>query len=63
MRRQRQMWIRDSSTVNSLSEARNNYLPEGAEALQQIRRRVKQVWWLNLEARSRWYSGDAVMDR
>ncbi|WP_290518429.1 VWA domain-containing protein [Alcanivorax sp.] len=51
------------TTVIILGDARNNYLPEGAEVLQQIRRRVKQVWWLNPEARSRWNSGDAVMDR
>ena len=51
------------ATVIILGDARNNYLPEGAEVLQQIRRRVKQVWWLNPEARSRWNSGDAVMDR
>lgn len=51
------------TTVIILGDARNNYLPEGAEVLQQIRRRVKQVWWLNPESRSRWNSGDAVMDR
>jgi uncharacterized protein with von Willebrand factor type A (vWA) domain len=51
------------TTVIILGDARNNYLPEGAEVLAQIRRRVKQVWWLNPEARSRWNSGDAVMDR
>ena len=51
------------TTVIILGDARNNYLPDGAETLQAIRRRVKQVWWLNPEYRSRWNSGDAVMDR
>ena len=51
------------TTVIILGDARNNYLPDGAETLQAIRRRVKQVWWLNPESRSRWNSGDAVMDR
>ena len=46
-----------------LGDARNNALPEGAETLAQIRRRVRQVWWLNPESRSQWNSGDAVMDR
>ena len=51
------------TTVIILGDARNNYLPDGAETLQAIRRRVKQVWWLNPESRGRWNSGDAVMDR
>lgn len=51
------------TTVIILGDARNNYLPDGAETLQAIRRRVKQVWWLNPEPRARWNSGDAVMDR
>lgn len=51
------------TTVIILGDARNNYLPDGAETLQAIRRRVKQVWWLNPESRSRWNSGDALMDR
>lgn len=49
------------TTVIILGDARNNYLPERAELLGQIRRRVKQIWWLNPEARSQWNSGDAVM--
>lgn len=49
------------TTVIILGDARNNYLPERAELLAQIRRRVKQIWWLNPEARSQWNSGDAVM--
>ncbi|MZR61331.1 VWA domain-containing protein [Alcanivorax sp. DP30] len=49
------------TTVIILGDARNNYLPERAELLGQIRRRVKQVWWLNPESRSQWNSGDAVM--
>ena len=51
------------TTVIILGDARNNALPEGAQTLAQIRRRVRQVWWLNPEARSQWNSGDAVMDR
>ena len=49
------------TTVIILGDARNNYLPERAELLGQIRRRVKQVWWLNPESRNQWNSGDAVM--
>ncbi|MCK0155247.1 VWA domain-containing protein [Alcanivorax sp. S6407] len=49
------------TTVIILGDARNNYLPERAELLGQIRRRAKQVWWLNPEARRQWNSGDAVM--
>ncbi|MCG8394816.1 MAG: VWA domain-containing protein [Pseudomonadales bacterium] len=51
------------TTVIILGDARNNDLPDRAEVLGQIRRRVKQVWWLNPESRSRWNSGDAIMDR
>ena len=50
------------TTVIILGDARNNALPDRAELLGQIRRRVKQVWWLNPEPRSQWNSGDAVMD-
>lgn len=51
------------TTVIILGDARNNALPERAELLGQVRRRVKQIWWLNPESRSQWNSGDAVMDR
>lgn len=49
------------TTVIILGDARNNYLPERAELLGQVRRRVKQIWWLNPESRGQWNSGDAVM--
>ena len=49
------------TTVIILGDARNNYLPERAELLGQVRRRVKQIWWLNPESRNQWNSGDAVM--
>ncbi|MDX1803050.1 MAG: VWA domain-containing protein [Alcanivorax sp.] len=51
------------TTVIILGDARNNFLPDGADTLARIRRRVRQVWWLNPESPARWNSGDAVMDR
>jgi hypothetical protein len=49
------------TTVVVLGDARNNYHPVHAEALAEIARRAKHVWWLNPEPRAYWDTGDSVL--
>ena len=51
------------STVVVLGDGRNNYFDPQARLLQEISRRVKQVFWLNPETRDRWSDGDSEMRR
>jgi uncharacterized protein len=51
------------STVLVLGDARNNYRRANEEALGEIRRRSKRVYWLNPEARAQWDSGDSIASR
>jgi hypothetical protein len=44
-----------------LGDARNNYHPAQAELLEDIRSRVKALYWLNPEPKSYWNSGDSVL--
>ena len=44
-----------------LGDARNNRRPPRADLLQQLRRQVRRVVWLNPEPRLRWNTGDSVM--
>ncbi len=50
------------TTVLILGDARNNYHPAHAEVLEDLRSRVKALYWLNPEPRSYWNSGDSVLD-
>ena len=49
------------TTVLILGDARNNYHPAQAEVLEDIRSRVKALYWLNPEPRSYWNSGDSIL--
>jgi uncharacterized protein len=48
------------STVLILGDARTNYRPPGARAVEQLQRRARRVWWLNPEPRGAWDTGDSV---
>jgi len=49
------------TTVLILGDARNNYHPAQANVLEDIRSRVKALYWLNPEPRSYWNSGDSIL--
>jgi uncharacterized protein with von Willebrand factor type A (vWA) domain len=49
------------STVLILGDARNNYHPAQAHVLEDIRSRVKALYWLNPEPRNYWNSGDSIL--
>ena len=49
------------TTVLILGDARNNYHPAQSEVLEDIRSRVKALYWLNPEPRSYWNSGDSIL--
>ncbi|RMH44590.1 MAG: VWA domain-containing protein [Deltaproteobacteria bacterium] len=49
------------TTVLVIGDGRNNYHPSNHAALGDIRRRAKQLWWLNPEAPSAWGFGDSAM--
>lgn len=51
------------STVIVLGDARNNYYDLELNTFKDISKRVKQVFWLNPEARDSWSEGDSVMLR
>jgi uncharacterized protein with von Willebrand factor type A (vWA) domain len=51
------------TTVIILGDARNNRGNPNVEALAHIKRRSKQVLWLNPEQEARWGSGDSEMPR
>ncbi|MGB3696245.1 MAG: VWA domain-containing protein [Gordonia sp. (in: high G+C Gram-positive bacteria)] len=47
------------SALLILGDARNNFRPTHADALAQMRDRVRNAYWLNPERRSSWDSGDS----
>ena len=49
------------TTVLILGDARNNYHPAQAAMLEDIRSRVRAMYWLNPEPRSYWNSGDSIL--
>ena len=49
------------TTVLILGDARNNYHPARAEALEEIAHRVKALYWLNPEPVNYWNSGDSIL--
>jgi uncharacterized protein with von Willebrand factor type A (vWA) domain len=49
------------STVLILSDGRNNARDPRPDALEQIGRMARKVYWLNPESRFRWDTGDSVM--
>lgn len=48
------------TTVLVLGDARNNHRASGAEALAELHRRAKRVYWLNPEPVNQWGSGDSI---
>ncbi|HEX2048476.1 MAG TPA: VWA domain-containing protein [Acidimicrobiales bacterium] len=53
--------ITPRTSVVILGDARNNYHASHAEALAEVRRRARRVWWLNPEPRSYWDTGDSIV--
>ncbi|MBW3562832.1 MAG: VWA domain-containing protein [Actinobacteria bacterium] len=49
------------TTLVVLGDARTNHRSTGADALHDVRRRVRAVHWLNPEPRSHWDAGDSEM--
>ena len=49
------------ATLVVLGDGRTNYLPPDADALQQIAKRVRGLYWLVPEAPSLWSSGDSAL--
>jgi len=47
------------SSLLILGDARNNYSDLALDALADVRKRVKNAWWLNPEARRHWDTGDS----
>ncbi|MFP4149328.1 MAG: vWA domain-containing protein [Nitriliruptoraceae bacterium] len=47
-------------TVLVLGDARNNHRQANAWVLEEVRRRARQVYWLNPEPRRFWDSGDSI---
>ena len=55
--------VNKKTTVLVLGDGRNNYNLPGDQFLGEIRRRAKQVLWLNPEGRATWGFGDSEMAR
>jgi uncharacterized protein with von Willebrand factor type A (vWA) domain len=53
--------ITSRTNVIVLGDARNNYHAANAEALAEIARRARRVYWLNPEPRAYWGSGDSIV--
>lgn len=53
--------IDNKTTVIMLGDARNNNGPTQTQVWQQVYRQAKRVLWLNPEAKTRWNTGDSVM--
>ncbi len=51
------------TTVLILGDARNNHRQANAWVLEEIRRRARQVYWLNPEPRRFWDTGDSIAVR
>ena len=55
--------VNNKTTVIVLGDARNNYNLPHDWCLREIKRRAKQLIWLNPESRSTWGFGDSEMER
>ncbi len=55
--------VNKKTTVIVLGDARNNYNLPHDWCLREIKRRAKQLIWLNPESRSTWSFGDSEMER
>ncbi len=53
--------ITSRTTVILLGDARNNYHATSSWVVAEIRKRARQVYWLNPEPRSYWDTGDSVL--
>lgn len=49
------------ASVMILGDARNNYHSSQAWVVQELRRKVRHVYWLNPEPRSYWDTGDSIV--
>jgi uncharacterized protein with von Willebrand factor type A (vWA) domain len=55
--------ITSRSSVLILGDARNNYHAAEADALAEVARRARNVFWLNPEPADGWDTGDSIMSR
>jgi hypothetical protein len=53
--------INRRTTVLVIGDGRNNFNPARAEIVAAMRRRAKQLWWLNPEPMAAWGFGDSAM--
>jgi len=53
--------VTSRTTVLVIGDGRNNYHGTNAAILGDLRRRAKQLWWLNPEAPAAWGFGDSAM--
>ncbi len=53
--------VTSRSNVIVLGDARNNYHAANSEALAQVARRARRVYWLNPEPRAYWGTGDSIL--
>jgi uncharacterized protein with von Willebrand factor type A (vWA) domain len=51
------------STVVIIGDGRNNYQPDEAWVLQDLRRRARAILWINPERRGAWALGDSAMNK
>jgi uncharacterized protein with von Willebrand factor type A (vWA) domain len=53
----------DRTSVVILGDARNNYHASESEILDEIKQKVKHVYWLNPEPKNYWDTGDSVIGK
>ena len=53
--------IGPKTTVLFLGDARNNYHASQAWVVQEVRKKARQVYWLNPEPKSYWNTGDSIV--
>lgn len=62
-----QLWVRAGRELSArtsvliLGDARNNFRTTGVDALREIKRNCRTVWWLNPEPKQYWNSADSAV--
>ncbi len=56
-------YLRGSSTVLICGDGRTNYRGSGVSVIDEIRRRVRRVYWFNPEPEQLWDTDDSAMER
>ncbi len=55
--------VNERCSVIILGDARNNYHASGSWVLEEMRRHVRRIYWLNPEPRGYWGSGDSIFEQ